>query len=523
MKRKCVVTLALVPALVLSGCSFAPTSRPPTMAIPASFKEVPNWTVAAPSDTVGRGEWWTLFKDDALDALERRVVVSNQTLAAAKASYDQARAMVREQRAAALPTVSLQGKANDAGTFVKSTTSSSSVGSGSASGSAVTSGSNALSLGIGATWEPDLWGQIGNTISQAKAQAQASQGDLLNATLAAQGELALDYVQLRGIEAQKIALDQTVADYARALAITTNLYNAGVSARSDVLQAESALRSARADAADLVRQRAILEHAIAVLVGDNPSTFTLPAAPWSRAVPDVPSILPATLLQRRPDIASAERRVAASNAAIGIERAAFFPSISLTGQAGSEASGLGALFDAASTVWSLGVTGLLTLLDFGGRSARVDQARASYAGAVANYRQAVLTAFQQVEDQLAATTVLRTVSEERTAAATAANRSEQIAQNQYRAGQIAYSSVIVAQTTALSARTGEIQAVVNRQTAAVSLIQAIGGNWLPAGSDEAAGQPATPEDDPATIAAAAEAKLIERPPREEPRAPKVAP
>lgn len=484
MKRNLVMSWALVPALLLSGCSFAPTYRPPAISIPAQFKEVPNWQVATPTDAVARGAWWMLFKDDVLNSLERKVVISNQNLAASKAAYDQSRAIVREQRATLLPTLSLQAKANDAGTFVNSATSSS-TGSGATSGSTVTAGSNAFSLGIGASWEPDLWGQIGNSVSQAKAQAQASQGDLLNATLSAQGELALNYVQLRGIETQKVALDQTVADYARALTITTNLYNAGVSAQSDVLQAESALRSAKADAADLIRQRAILEHAIAVLVGENPSTFTLPAAPWNRAVPNIPSILPATLLQRRPDIAAAERRVAAANAAIGIQRAAFFPSISLTGQAGSEASGLGALFDATSAVWSLGVTGLLTLLDFGGRSARVGQARASYIQAVAAYRQTVLAAFQQVEDQLAATTVLRTVSDERAAAADAANRSEYIAGNQYRAGQIAYSSVIVAQTTALTARTSDIQAVVNQQTAAIALIQAIGGYWVaPDGGSE---------------------------------------
>jgi NodT family efflux transporter outer membrane factor (OMF) lipoprotein len=268
-----------------------------------------------------------------------------------------------------------------------------------------------------------------------------------------------------------------VGDYERALRITTNLYNAGVSARSDVLQAETALHNARGDTADLDRQRAILEHAIAVLIGENPSTFTLPSAAWNRTVPQVPSLLPSALMERRPDVAAAERRVAAANAGIGIEKAAFFPTLSLTGQAGNESDGLKSLFKVASSVWSLGVTGALTLLDFGARSARVDQARASYEQAVATYRQTVLTAFQQTEDQLAAVRVLETVSTERAAAAQAANRAEQIAQNQYLAGQIAYSNVIVAQTTALSARTTDIQAVVNRQTSAISLIQAIGGHW----------------------------------------------
>jgi NodT family efflux transporter outer membrane factor (OMF) lipoprotein len=460
------MTLALIPAMLLSGCNFAPRyQRPVSAGIPPSFKEVPGWTVATPSDAVARGEWWALFNDSILDDLERKVIVSNQNLAVAKATYDQARAIVREQRAAFFPTVSLQGTGTTAGGSSKSSS---------------TSSSNAFTLGAGATWEPDLWGQIGNTVSQAKAQAAASKGDLLNATLSAQGEVALNYVQLRGIEAQKIALDQTVAAYTRALKIAKNQYEVGVAAQSDVLQAETALHNAQGDAADLVRQRAILQHAIAVLVGENPSSFTLPPAPWNRAVPDIPSILPATLLQRRPDIAAAERRVAAANAAIGIQKAAFFPAITLSGQGGSEGSNVGKLFDASSTVWSLGLSGLLTLLDFGARNARVAQARAAYQEAVGTYRQTVLTAFQQTEDELAATRVLRIVANERTAASVTADKSEKIALNQYLAGLVAYSSVIVAQTTALTARTADIQAVTNRQMAAISLIQAIGGNWLPA-------------------------------------------
>eukprot|EP00741_Cyanophora_paradoxa_P009051 tig00001467_g8764.t1 len=366
-------------------------------ALLSGFKEAPGWRPATPSDALAKGEWWTMFGDPVLDDLERRVIVSNQNLAAAKATYDAARALVREQRAAALPTVSLQTNANDSGGLA-------------ANSSIKPAGS--IQLGLQASWEPDLWGKIGNTVSQARAQAQASAADLANATLSAQAELALDYVQLRGIEAQKAALDATVVDYERALTITTNLYNAGVSARADVLQAETALRNARGDAADLVRQRALLEHAIAVLVGK------IHRASRSR--------------RPRPGTARA---------------------------------------------WSLGLTGALTLLDFGARTAKVDQARAQYAQTVASYRQAVLTAFQQVEDQLAAVRVLDTVATERAAAATAANAAERIARNQYGAGTVAYSSVIVAQNTALAARNTDILAVVNRQVAAVSLVQAIGGGW----------------------------------------------
>ncbi len=277
-------------------------------------------------------------------------------------------------------------------------------------------------LGLQASWEPDLWGKIGNTVSQARAQAQASEADLANATLSAQAELALDYVQLRGIEAQKVALDATVVDYERALTITTNLYNAGVSARADVLQAETALRNARGDAADLIRQRALLEHAIAVLVGENPSrSFSIaPAATWNRAVPEVPGILPAELLERRPDIASAERGVAAANANIGIQRAAFFPRSGSPARSGRNPRRWGHCSRPRAALSRSGSPGVLTLLDFGARTAKVDQARAICPDG-GDVSPDVLTAFQQVEDQLAAVRVLDTVATERAAAATAAN------------------------------------------------------------------------------------------------------
>jgi NodT family efflux transporter outer membrane factor (OMF) lipoprotein len=414
-----------------------------------------------------------LFNDPVLTGLEARVAVNNQNVAAAAAAYEQARALVREARASLFPTVSLNAGATRAGSLGSGTTTI--IG-----GNTVTTGGNGsrrYSVSIGATWEPDLWGQIRNTISQQKALAQASEADLANATLSAQGELAADYLQLRGVEHQKVILDATVAAYDRALQITTNRYNQGVVARVDVLQAQTQLDSARANAADLERQRAAFEHAIAVLVGENPSTFSLPAAPWSPTVPDVPGILPSALLERRPDVAAAERRVAAANASIGVQRAAFFPTIGLNGDLGTQASRLGSLFTAASSIWSLGLTAAETLLDFGARSARVAQARAAYNQSAATYRQTVLTAFQQVEDELAAARILDYVAQQRTSAATAANRVEALTQNQYLAGQIAYSDVITAQTTALAARQTEASAVVDRQLAAVSLIQAIGGSW----------------------------------------------
>ncbi|WP_442681280.1 efflux transporter outer membrane subunit [Sphingomonas sp. ASY06-1R] len=467
-------TLALVPVmLAVVGCNLAPTYRPPTASIPPSFKEAPGWRAAVPADAVAKGEWWLLFDDPVLNALESRVAINNQNVAAAAAAYAQARGAVREARAAFFPTIDLSTGATRAGSFGGGTTTI--IGGGTTVNSS--NGSRRYSVSIGASWEPDLWGRIGNGVSQQRALAEASQGDLANASLSAQGELALNYVQLRGIEQQKVILDGTVAAYLRALTITTNRYNQGVVARIDVLQAQSQLDSARANAADLVRQRAVFEHAIAVLVGENPSSFVLADAPWRPKVPDVPGVIPSALLERRPDIAAAERRVAAANAAIGIERSAFFPTLGLTGDVGSQTSRLSSLFSAASSIWSLGLSGALTLLDFGARSARVAQARAAYDQAVANYRQTVLVAFQQVEDELAGARVLSYVAQQRTTAAAAANRVEALTQNQYLAGEIAYSDVIVAQTTALQARQTEAAAIVDRQAAAVSLIQAIGGSW----------------------------------------------
>ncbi|MFC4314053.1 efflux transporter outer membrane subunit [Steroidobacter flavus] len=465
------IAVLIVCVVSCVACSVAPSYRRPSVEIPASFKEAPGWREAMPSDAVARGEWWQLFGDPVLSDLQRQVVLSNQNLAASKAAYDQSRALVRELRASLLPVIDLTASGTKVGSFG---TGNPTVGN---TGSVSTGGNQRYSVTIGTTWEPDLWGRIGDSVRQAGALAQASEADLANATLSAQGELALDYIQGRGLQAQEEVLTATIAAYERALTITTNRYNAGVAARSDVLQAETALRNARANVADLGRQRALLEHAIAVLVGVNPSNFVLPSGEWSRDVPEIPGVLPASLLERRPDIAAAERRVAAANSAIGIERSAYFPTLQLSGDAGYSSRAMSDLFESASSIWSLGLTGALTLLDFGARSARVDQARAAYEQTVAEYRQTVLTAFQQTEDQLAALRVLDVVTTERDAAAVAAKSAEKIAYNQYFAGQIGYADVIVAQTAALSSRQAEIQAVVDRQSAAVALIQAIGGHW----------------------------------------------
>jgi len=481
----------LIASLLLSGCSMAPHYARPAAAIPPSFKEEPGWRQAVPADAIAKGQWWLLFGDPVLSDLEDRVAKSNQNVAAAAAAYDRARATTRELRASLFPQVTLGASGTAAGSFQKGATTT--ISNGAAGGTNVTSsvggsGSRRYTTTLGATWEPDLFGRISSGVGQQKALTEASLGDLNNAILAAQGELALNYVQLRGLDAGKAILDATIASYDKNLTITTNRYNAGVVAKVDVLQAQTQLISARATATDLDRQRAILEHAIAVLVGENPSTFALASTPWNRAVPQVPGIVPAALLERRPDVAAAERRVAAANQAIGIERAAFFPTIDLSGNLGTSVSSLSKVLDVSTSVWSLGLRGALTLLDFGARRARVAEARASYEQAVAQYRQTVLTAFQDVEDGLAANRVLAAVGQQRTEAATAAIQVERLTQNQYLAGQIAYSDVIVAQATAFAARRDDVQAMVDRQTAAISLIQAIGGSWTEPALAEHRGQ-----------------------------------
>lgn len=469
---------SLLPLLALTalagGCSFAPKYDRPAMTLPATFKEAPGWTTAAPADDVAKGEWWKIFGDSNLDALEARVVISNQNIAAAAAAYRQAQAAVRESRAGLFPSLDLNGGGTRTEGFDGSTAGLTPGGTGGAS--ALNRGTT-YSLSLGATWQPDLWGKVSNATRQASATAQASQGDLLNATLAAQGELASDYFQLRGIDAQAALLADTSTAFARSLTITRNRFREGVASQADVYQAETQLRNARAQEADLARQRAIYEHAIAVLVGANPSSFAIPSAAWNRTVPQVPAIVPGDILQRRPDIAAAERRVAAANAAIGIQKAAFFPSISLTGSASTSGSALDQLFSAPTSLWSLGASVAQAIFDGGARSAHVKEARAAYDQAVAAYRQAVLIAFQQTEDGLAAARVLATVADERSGAATASVKAQAIAMNQYLAGQTDYTVVVTAQTAALSARQAEVQAVTNRQVAAISLIQAIGGGW----------------------------------------------
>lgn len=445
-------------ALQVSGCAVGPDYQRPATQDVSRFKEAEGWVPAAPADALERGPWWSLFGDPVLDQLAARVEVSNQSVAAAVGAYAQARALVREQRASLFPSLTLDGKGNR---------------------SAGNSGSvnNNYQLSIGGNWEPDVWGRLGRAVDGATAGAQASAADLASATLSAQGELAVNYFSLRQLDAQKALLASTLTGYQRALEITQNRYTAGISAKTDVLQAQTQLANAQADDAGLQRQRAQLEHAIAVLVGQAPGNFSLSAAAWKPMVPEIPVGVPSTLLQRRPDIAAAERRVAVANEQIGIAKSAYYPSLSLSASYGLGASRVADLFSASNSVWAVGLSAAQALFNAGATDARVEGSEAAHAQAVARYRQTVLAAFQGVEDQLAATRVLLTQQELRRQASTAADQVEQQVLNRYRSGQVSYTEVITAQATALSARRALVQAMADRQTTAVALIQSLGGGW----------------------------------------------
>ncbi len=450
--------------LLLAACTTTTEYHVPSTPAAPAFKEAAGWSAAAPADALDRGPWWEAFDDPVLSALVQRVQVSNQTVAAAVAAYDQARAALREQRAALFPSVSLNGSGTRSG------------------GQGRTASANSYQLGIGASWEPDVWGRLRSGVDAADASAQASAADLAAALLAAQGELVTAYLGLRQADAQEALLDATLKDYERALQITQNRYDAGIVAKTDLLQAQTQLASAKSDRVGLQLTRAQYEHAVAVLAGETPSAFALAATPWQPVVPAVPPVLPSELLQRRPDIAAAERAVAAANAQIGVARAAYFPSFGLTASGGFGASRLGDLLQASSSLWAFGLSAAQVLFDGGAIRARVAGAEAAQAQAAARYRQTVLSAFRDVEDQLAALTVLAQQYELQRQASAAADQVEQQILNRYRAGQAVYTDVVTAQVTARSARRTLVQTMASRQTAAVALIQALGGGWR-AGAD----------------------------------------
>lgn len=459
-------------ALALAGCSLAPAYHRPDVPSAQDWKTVEGWRPANPADGAPRPDWWEAFQDPQLDDLIARALAHNATIEQAAATYRQARAVTRENRASLLPTITADGQVTHS--YSGSTTI--------ANGNQVVSGGRAATsyrIDGQASWQPDFFGQVTNQVRSARYTEEARLADLANARLAIEGELATDYLSLRASDATIASLTATVEGYQRSLEIATNRYNAGIVARTDVFQAQSQLASAQSELEGERRSRAQFENAIAVLVGENPAAFTLAANPaqWTPITPEVPTILPSALLERRPDVAASERAVAAANAQIGVARAAFFPTVGLSAQGGLNSSSLSQLFSAPLTFWSVGASLAQTVFDFGARSARVQQTRAAYDAAAANYRQTALTAFQEVQNALVAQQVLARQEVLLRTAAESANRSEETLRNQYRAGLIVYSNVVSAQATAQAARRALLQGQLDRQNAAVALVQALGGGW----------------------------------------------
>lgn len=460
------VTLSL--GLTAAACSVGPQYKKPSVEVPAGFKEQPpeGWKTAQPKDTAQRGAWWEIFGDLALNALEEQVSVSNQTLAQAEAQFRGARAAVASARAGLFPTVTAGAQA----------TRSYSGGSRSASGTQ-SGAATVYQVPVDFTYEADVWGRVRRTIEQNAATAQASAADVESIRLSLQAELAVDYFQLHGLDDQRRLLDTAVTDYEAALKITGNRHDQGVASGADVAESQTQLETARAQAIDLGVARTQLEHAIAILTGKAPIDLTIPTEPLAVAPPVVPLELPSELLERRPDIAAAERRVAAANAQIGVATAALYPSLTLNASGGFASSTLGTLFSLPSRFWSLGPQLLATVFDGGRRRAVVAQSEAAYDAEVAAYRESVLTAFQNVEDNLGALRILSDEAVQQTAAVNAAERSLALTRNRYSAGIATYLEVITAQNAAYANQRTAVDLRVRQMTASVNLIKALGGGW----------------------------------------------
>ncbi len=459
---------------LLAACAVGPNYHRPPLDTGTAFKEQGDWKPSEPADALSRGPWWQIFKDPVLDQLEQQVDVSNQTLRAAVAAYDQAQALVSQARAGFWPSIS------GAAGRTRSENSSTQLLPAQQTVSTINqqSISTINSVSASATWELDVWGQVRRTVESNVTAAQSSAAAVANARLSAQATLASDYYALRAQDELKRLLDQTVADEARSLKITQNRYAVGVAAKADVVTAETQLLGSQAQQINAGIQRATLEHAIAVLIGKAPSAFTLaPVDAMPDAVPTVPTGLPSTLLERRPDVAEAERTMASANAKIGVAVSAYFPSLTLTGSAGFESSALSNLFTLPHRVWSVGPQLAASLFDGGLRRAQTAQARAVYDGSVATYRQTVLTALQQVEDDLATLRILEQQAVVEDATVKAAKEAVQLTLNQYKAGTVPYSSVITAQTTTFASEQTALTVLQTRLTTSISMIEALGGGW----------------------------------------------
>ena len=507
-KHRLLVSTALMLVMATAACSVGPDYVRPDAPGAAVYKEAtlppPGWVLAQPEGRFAGGTWWTIYNDPLLSDLESQVSISNQTLKESEAAYRQAQAAVELARASFFPTVSLNGSeqfsqhgtsrsSGGSGTSGIVTGSSSTTVSGAGStaqGGTVSQGSTIITTGAssggvtrtfnlsaGASWEIDVWGRIRRQVAENVDLAQVSAADLALARLSAQASLASAYFNLRYEDQLTKLLSDTVAAYQQSLKITENQYQAGVAAKADVITARTQLEQTQSQLLNVGVARAQYEHAIAVLIGKTPMEFSLSPAPLTVDVPEVPAGLPSTLLERRPDVAAAERQVAAENEAVGVAIAAFYPDVTLSANYGYVGTALSSLIQSANHSWTAGPSIAETLFDAGARSAEVEEAKAAYDQEVATYRQTVLTAFQQVEDNLAAQRILNQQAGIQNQAVTDAEESVRLSLNQYKAGIIVYSNVLVAQETALSNEETALALRQSRLNATVSLIQALGGGW----------------------------------------------
>jgi NodT family efflux transporter outer membrane factor (OMF) lipoprotein len=459
---------ALLGLSLFSGCSFAPAYHKPAIETPVSYKEGADnvWKAAEPKDNILKGKWWEMFNDEELNGYEVQVKISNPTIAAAAANYAAARALAAEARSQFFPVIGVSPGA----TVSRTSKNASSNGSG---GNSNTS----YSLPFDASWEPDLWGRISNTVKAGRLEAQATQADLENTSLSVRASLASDYFQLRAMDAQKKLLDDAAAAYQKSLDLTKSRFQTGVASDQDVAGAETLFDTALAQSTDIGIARAQLEHAIAMLLGKAPANFSIAVKILEMSPPAIPAGAPSALLERRPDIAAAERRAAEANANIGVARSAFFPALTLGATAGVQSMSVASLISSPSRMWSLGATASQTLFNGGLYAAASDQAKAAYDGAVANYRQTALGAFQEVEDNLAALRLLSRERQEQDAAVKASERFLTLEQQRYEMGIDSYLNVIAAQTALIGNERTALNLRMEQLTASVQLIKALGGGW----------------------------------------------
>ena len=463
--RGLLLALAVLP---FSGCAVGPKYHAPVVQAPSAYKELGDWKPAQPNDQNLGGEWWKIFQDPQLDALQAQVNVSNQNLKAAEAQFRQARAALRYNRADYYPTVT----AGLSGTRTR-------VSSHRPPPNSIFNGitDNDFTLPVDVSYQADVWGRVRKNVESYREQAQASAADLATVNLSMHADLAIFYFQARSLDAQEQLLNSTVQQYEQALELNQNRFDGGIASEVDVQQAKTQLQTTRALAIDVGVLRAQYEHAVAILIGKPPAEFSLPPLPLTAPPPRIPVSVPSELLERRPDIAAAERRVASANAQIGVAKSAYYPLINLTGSGGFESSTITTLLQGPSGLWSVGLSAVGTIFDVGRRRALTDQARAAYDAQVAAYRQNVLTGFQQVEDNLAAVRILENEAKVQDEAVVAAQRSLDLSVTRYKGGVTSYLEVITAQSAALSNQVTAVNILGRRMANTVLLIQALGGGW----------------------------------------------